>query len=528
MTQGRHSSDSKPNRYRRQEYAQRPHDRAQAPHVSDQGYGGAPRPSHGGSAPSPTPDFRNEPAPSLSQYSADHYTGKANRRRKSVSIRKEKPRPKHLFLKIVGGLLALLVALFAAALIFVNVISSSMNTNDPELSAALDQVDGQDAYYTLLLGSDARKNQMESEARTDVIILARVDPKTATATLVSIPRDTLVNIEGYGANKINASYSYGGAAGAVNAVEDLMGVSISHYAEVSFTELESLVDAMGGVDVNVTEAINDPKAGNVTIDAGQQTLNGEQALVFARSRAYTNGDYTRGNNQKILVNAIVKKMLSLDAAAMPGVLMKCADCVSTDYNFTDLLALAMTFQQANNGGKATGITINNPLDCFGVLFGAITGSNGIDVTTALQLIWDFIMNGPSSGEDAPTEVTMYSATVPSAAQTIDGVSYVLADTTALKNMMSLVEAGEDPKKTTINSEEASWLGDGYVVDDTYVPSYDTSPLYGSSSTGTYDSGTGYDGGYDSGTGYDESTDSGTGYSQAYDDGTGYDEGTGGQ
>ena len=376
-------------------------------------------------------------------------------------------------------------------------------------------MEGQEPYYTLLLGSDARENQSQAESRTDVIILARVDPKTATATLISIPRDTLVDIEGYGANKINSAYTFGGAAGAVNAVEKLMGVSISHYAEINFGNLENLIDVMGGVEVDVKEPIDDPKAGKVSIEAGKQTLNGQQALVFARSRAYANGDFTRGNNQKILVSAIVDKMLSLDAAAMPGVLMECSKCVTTDYTFNELLALVMTFQRANNGGQASGIEVDNPLDAIVTVLASIAGQSGISVSMALQLVWDYI-TGNNLGDDAPTEMTMYTATVPSAAQSIGGVSYVLADSTALAEMMKLVDAGEDPKKTTISPEEAQWLGDGYNVDESYVPAYDTSPLYGTSDTEAY--GSGADAYGSAGDGYDGAAD---GYNGAADGSDGY-------
>ena len=423
---------------------------------------------------------------------------------------------RHPVLKFLGVVVGLIIALFAGALIYVNVIMGNMSANDPELSAALSKVEGQQPYYTLLLGSDAREGQDESECRTDVIILARVDPKTATATLVSVPRDTLVYIDGYGPNKINSAYTFGGAAGAVNAVENLTGVSVSHYAEVNFGNLESLIDAMGGVQVNVEEPINDPKAGKFTIDAGEQTLNGEQALVFARSRAYANGDFTRGNNQKILVNAIVDKMLSLDATAMPGVLMECSKCVTTDYSFNELLALVMTFQTAKNGGVASGVEVDNPIDAIATVIGAITGSNGLSLTTALQLVWDYIMGATDSGEK-PTEVTMYTATVPSAAQSIGGVSYVVADTTALAEMMQLVNAGDDPKKTTINSEESGWLGDGYNVDDAYQPTYDLSPLNMTDQTTSGDAGDYY--GYDDGSGDGYADGSGGGYADASGGGT---------
>ena len=92
-------------------------------------------------------------------------------------------------------------------------------------------------------------------------------------TLISIPRDTKVEYQGE-TMKINAAHTYGGAAGMVEAVSDLCGVDISHYAEISFDGMVQLVDALGGVEVNVPDKIDDPKAGEMAIEPGLQTLDG--------------------------------------------------------------------------------------------------------------------------------------------------------------------------------------------------------------------------------------------------------------
>ena len=107
------------------------------------------------------------------------------------------------------------------------------------------------AFYALVLGSDAREGDVSS--RSDVMILCRVDPEKGTVDLISIPRDTAVNIPDYGVQKINAAHAFGGAGQAVKTVSEFAGVPISHYGEVHFNELEQLVNCVGGVEVDVPE-----------------------------------------------------------------------------------------------------------------------------------------------------------------------------------------------------------------------------------------------------------------------------------
>ena len=131
---------------------------------------------------------------------------------------------------------------------------------------------------------------------------------------VSIPRDTMVELPGHGRQKINAAYAFDGAAGAVDAVSKFAGVPITHYAEIHFQELETLVDTLGGVWVNVPVTNDETGSSNTgkRIEAGEQLLNGEQALAFARERyGYTRGDFQRADNQRILAQAIVKKVLDV-------------------------------------------------------------------------------------------------------------------------------------------------------------------------------------------------------------------------
>ena len=153
---------------------------------------------------------------------------------------------------ILVVLLVLCAGIGIALALYINSLNQSMSLDDgekQELQESLTQTSGDEPYYALLLGSDARAT--DTTSRSDTIILTRVDPSKGRVTLVSIPRDTKVEIPGHGTQKINAAYAFGGASGAVDAVSEFAGVKISHYAEIHFDELEKVVDDLGGIWVNV-------------------------------------------------------------------------------------------------------------------------------------------------------------------------------------------------------------------------------------------------------------------------------------
>lgn len=300
--------------------------------------------------------------------------------------KKRMSRGKKIALGVACALAAVLVVGGAAAALYLNSLNSRLQDVDEEVLSVLDQPASSDGpFYMLVLGSDTREEG--AAGRSDTIILARIDPEGKDVTLVSIPRDTQVQIEGYGTQKINAAYAYGGAALAVRTVSEFAGVPISHVVEVDFFGFKDIVDALGGVTVNVPA---NTKYQGVSIPEGEQTLNGEQALVFARCRkTYADGDYQRTKNQRQLVQAVAKEVLNAPVASMPALVGSMADAVSTDMSLADLVSLANSMR-------------------------------GMDASS------------------------MKTAVVPSHTGTEDGVSYVFAEEPAWSEMMARVDAGEDP------------------------------------------------------------------------------------
>lgn len=186
----------------------------------------------------------------------------------------------------------------------------------PSEHAAEAEAPASSAYYVAILGCDARPN--ETIARSDVTMLARIDIDTGTVHLVSVPRDMMVEIEGHGTQKINAALAFGGPAGAVRALSAFAGVPITHYVELRFEQLVELVDRLGGVTVDVPEGFTSDTSG-ITLAAGTQRLNGEEALAFARERhAVSSGDFSRAAAQRAIISAIADKVLASPPTEVPS------------------------------------------------------------------------------------------------------------------------------------------------------------------------------------------------------------------
>ena len=294
------------------------------------------------------PQRENSPTPSTS----DTYSVAGSRARYSAMGKRRRRRH-----RIVGAIAALAVVathIAGSALGFFGNINAMLHSGlDSSLWSVLSKVNAGEPFYMLLLGTDESADRQDDEElagvfRSDTIILTRVDPKKQTLTMVSIPRDTKVDLGEYGEQKINAAHAFGGATLAVQAVEDLTGLPISHYAEINFDGFIGLVDALGGVEVDVPMAIDDEDAGG-HVDAGLQTLDSWQALTLCRARnAYEevvgSGDLYRAANQRLVLGAIVKKVLSSDPATMANAINSCAQYVRTDLDVNAVLDLANQFR----------------------------------------------------------------------------------------------------------------------------------------------------------------------------------------
>jgi LCP family protein required for cell wall assembly len=255
---------------------------------------------------------------------------------------------KKLLIGIGAGVVALLATAAIVVAVFFSNIDEQLGFDDPNRLDNLNQVLSVPApnepFYTLLLGTDSRDSENTAGSRSDTIMLARIDPTVPQVTILSVNRDTKVEIAGHGTQKINAAYAFKQEAGAVDAVEKLCGVDIAHYAEINFAGVIDLVDIIGGVTVDLPLACKEKKTGVVKLPAGKQHINGKQALFLSRCREFALPDYQRVVNQRILLQAVAKKVLSMPIVELPGLLQSLAGSLKTDLKSPEIIGIMQSLQ----------------------------------------------------------------------------------------------------------------------------------------------------------------------------------------
>jgi LCP family protein required for cell wall assembly len=237
-------------------------------------------------------------------------------------------RPKRL-LVILAGLVALAVVATVAVYFSVNSKLTKVDVLTPTSFTSA-------GTNWLIAGSDSRagltkqeENQLAlghdiSGSRSDTIMLLHVPANGTRPTLVSLPRDSYVPIPGYGYNKLNAAYDFGGPKLLIKTVQNVTGLQINHFMGIGFGGLVTVVNDVGGVRMCLTAPMKDPKAG-LNLKAGCQVLNGDQALGFVRTRAFTEGDLQREQDQRILLKGILSKMTSAGTLANPFAIVPAAN-----------------------------------------------------------------------------------------------------------------------------------------------------------------------------------------------------------
>ncbi len=189
----------------------------------------------------------------------------------------------------------------------------------------------------LVLGVDTRPDSEEMGSRTDTIMLVQVVPQTGDVKLLSIPRDLYVEVEPGVENRINAAYNYGGIDETIHAFENYSGVPVDHYAVTDFQGFEKIIDAMGGVKVDVGHDVFPESRG---MGEGVQRLDGSKALIYARYRGTPGADLDRMRRQRKLVGALRSEALSWDTARKLPEIMKIMDeNVKTDLDLDAAITL---------------------------------------------------------------------------------------------------------------------------------------------------------------------------------------------
>jgi LCP family protein required for cell wall assembly len=234
--------------------------------------------------------------------------------------------------RILGILACLLVLIVVAGVVEYFNVSSKLTKTDVLVPTSLTSA----GTNWLITGSDSRaglnrqeENQLAlghdiAGSRSDTIMLLHLPANGTRPTLVSLPRDSYVPIPGYGYNKLNAAYDFGGPKLLIKTVQNVTGLPINHYMGIGFGGLVTVVNDVGGVQMCLKAPMKDPKAG-LNLKAGCQTLSGDQALGFVRTRAFGEGDLQREQDQRVLLKGILSKMTSAGTLANPLAIVPAAN-----------------------------------------------------------------------------------------------------------------------------------------------------------------------------------------------------------
>lgn len=383
-----------------------------------------------------------------------------------------------------------------------------------------------DGYLNVaLFGVDSRQGDLEKGTRTDCIIVASLNKKTKEVRMVSVYRDTLLDLSEGTLQKCNAAYSFGGPAQAINMLNMNLDLDIQNYVTVDFAAIADAIDLLGGLDIEIIDAEVDPmnkyigetasvagKEANYISGPGMQHLDGVQATTYARIRSTAGGDFKRTERQRIVIEKVVEKAQKSDLKTINSIIDAVFPNISTNFSIAEILNYAKYFAEYKLGENA-GFPFNKTTD-------TISGVGSIVIPVTLEdnvkQLHEFLFEeaeyGPSS------KVSKISGAIVSRI----GQREATDDATLNSKTYELTE--EDKKQEASSSNKPNKGTSGNVSSGTGGSGSGGSGTGGSGSggSGTGGSGTG-EGGSGSGTG---EGGSGTGGSGTGEGGSGSGSGSG--
>lgn len=298
---------------------------------------------------------------------------------------------------VVGVALAavvLVVACVAACFVYIGNIDSRLVISDGgALSDALAPAEDAQgtAEYTVLAAS------FDDSGAIEMVALVRTDTASGQATVVAIPGAVMLSD---GSQTLSDAYAQGGDAALVQAVEGLAGIQAVHYARTDATGLEGLVDALGGVNVTLDSDVSDPDAGDITLPAGAQTIDGQQALFLCRANDYDQPDDGRAAHMAQVAAGLLSKASMLDGIGYYLDMDRIADCLNTDMDVRALGSFVKSLRGLELGSIMSGAM---PVQSY--------TSNGVRTMTVEQDAWTAMMERVKQGQTPKESVEDVVASV---------------------------------------------------------------------------------------------------------------------
>ncbi len=243
-----------------------------------------------------------------------------------------------LYARYAAGAVLVFLLFFAMGSAISSYVKASSTADDnTDEDTVLVEEDGE-RTNVLVLGVDARPG--DENSRSDTMLLVSIDPQLDKVAVISIPRDTRVDVPGSPLDKICTANYAGGPEYAVTIVEDFMDIDIDYYVEADFNGFKDVIDTIGGVTINVPQRMYKPSEG-IDLYPGTQKLDGYQALAFVRYRDYEYGDIERTSYQQEFLIALADELLQPKTITkLPALIKEVKSFVKTDLGLTQMLKMA--------------------------------------------------------------------------------------------------------------------------------------------------------------------------------------------
>lgn len=364
---------------------------------------------------------------------------------------------------ILGGTVAL-VATAGVAILASKLSKIETTTLDPKKLSVSEEAKQRGTGYlnVALFGVDSRDNQLEEDTRSDTIMIASLNRETMEVKISSVYRDTLLEQKDGTFNKANAAYSFGGPEDAIALLNKNLDMDIEHYVTVNFNSLIDVIDAVGGVDIDVQKEeipyicgyameimdVTGKVSAGVT-EPGLQTLNGIQATAYARIRYTAGDDFKRAERQRDVLSKIVGKLQGASLSQINKIIDKVFPEISTNFTLPEILEYAK--------------------DAFDYKLGETTGFPFDKSTDTLNEIGSVVIPVTLASNVEKLHKFFYG----------DGAAYTSSSTVSAISSRIIAKAGD--RKADTNEETQGVM---QQPADTYTPKPSGNGTGGSSGNGT--------------------------------------------
>ncbi|MCD7886503.1 MAG: LCP family protein [Clostridiales bacterium] len=336
-----------------------------------------------------------------------------------MSAKRKRNDPANRVLRILLIVLLVLVVIAGGLFIFIQVklgaIGRVFSSNYGDESTDITQIEAVDwgeagvatsvdgVVNVLLVGQDTRTGERE---RSDTMIILSINKNTEQITMVSLMRDLYVQIPGYSNNRLNAAYQLGGFDLLDETIETNFAIVIDYNVEVDFEGFENIIETLGGIDVELTEAEAEYINGKLkqdTLVEGVNHLSGEEALWYCRTRKVGNSDFERTERQRRVLEIIFEDLKDASWLKLLKAYDSVASSITTDMNNTQIISIAysaytMDLSEMNSYRIPADNTYYNATLSAGM---EVLIPNDWDETRAL--LWDYLYSDPEEETETETD-----------------------------------------------------------------------------------------------------------------------------